>query len=798
MTISALLQDQPFVTPEMLQAAMDIQQTNSDHIWTMTAAALVLMMQIGFLLVEGGFVRSKNSINVAQKNVSDFLMSVTVFYLVGFAIMFGPSVGGLFGSIGSLSTFGAMEDWNYTFFVFQAVFVGTAATIVSGCIAERMKFDVYLLMAGCVALFIYPVFGHWAWGNLLIGDNAAWLADIGFIDFAGSTVVHSVGAWIGLAGIIVLGPRIGRFNADGSSNKIQGHSMVLAAAGGMILLVGWIGFNGGSTTTGSPAFARIVTNTILAAVVGGTAGLILGRVHDGLYEPRRALNGMLGGLVGITAGCDAVGPHGALFIGLICGAAVVYSEDFIANRFKLDDVVGAVSVHGVCGVIGTLALAIFAEPDKLAAASHMQQLLVQAVGVGTCFVWTFGCAFAVFKLVDMTYGIRVSEEDEILGLNLTEHGASLGTGMVQSQLAAITAQGVDLRMRLDETSGDESSELAQAINPFLDHVAQLVRGIIDQTRTMEHSSAELTDLSNRLSSRLRAQAEDAATGGQELNSESESLADSANSVLALAKQMTGEIGSIRGASESMSKGMQAVSLSAEDLRTSVVSIGEHSNVTDRIAQDAAKLASTAASAMHSLAGSAAEVESVVSFIEEVAGQTNLLALNATIEAARAGEAGRGFAVVAGEVKQLATRTGEAAGQIADRVTRMKTETGSAVSNIENLAKLIGDVNASILAIRNASDTQSTATDRIAYEIGKAATDADQMNVFVSDVATGIGTFHDSAEVTVERAGRLKDRAAVLSSNSEEAERDAAAARESAERVQGAASSLTRAVSGFKY
>lgn len=622
----------PYVTPEMLQAAIDAQQGNSDHIWTMVAAALVLMMQLGFLFVEGGMVRSKNSINVAQKNVADLLMSVTVFYFIGFAIMFGPSLGGLFGGLQGLAAFESMPDWNYTFFVFQAVFVGTASTIVSGAVAERMKFDVYLLIAGAVSLFIYPVFGHWAWGNLLIANNAAWLADLGFIDFAGSTVVHSVGAWVGLA-----------------------------AAGGIILFVGWIGFNGGSTSAGTPGFARIIANTVIAATCGGLLALIIGRIKDGLYEPRRSLNGMLGGLVGITAGCDAVGPHGAAIIGACCGLLSVASEDFIERKLKLDDAVGAVTVRGVCGAFGTIMLAFFAMPEKLAAASALQQAGIQTLGVVVCFVWTFGSAFTIFKLIDKMYGIRVSREDEINGLNATEHGASLGTGTLQTQLADITSAGIDLRKRPDEGSGDEAADIAAAVNPFLDHVSTLVTEIISETRAMETASYNLGELSDRLLLRLSEQADTAAETGKSLGRESERLNGNAQCVLDMALEMKEEVARINGASQAMSDGIRNVSDSAQSLTRSVQTVSSSASASNDVATNATKLADSAAAVMETLSQSAAEIEGVVSFIEGVAGQTNLLALNATIEAARAGEAGKGFAVVAGEVKQLATRTSEAAG-----------------------------------------------------------------------------------------------------------------------------------------
>lgn len=466
-------------SPSEIQAwASDIekqiaaQQTNSDHIWTMTAAALVLAMQFGFLLLEAGMVRSKNSINVAQKNISDFFLAVVVFYLFGFALMFGPSVSGWIGGVGELSLFDQMEDWPYTFFVFQAVFVGTAATIVSGAVAERMKFGGYLLMSIVIAALIYPVFGHWAWGNLLIGENAAWLADKGFIDFAGSTVVHSVGAWVGLAGILVMGARIGRFDENGKPVEIQGYSMVLSAGGAVILLVGWIGFNGGSTTAGTPDFARVVANTVIAAAFGGIAAMAIGRFYDRLYNPTRSINGLLAGLVGITAGCFAVNPQGAAMIGLFCGALVVVSEETLLRFCKIDDAVGAVSVHGVCGAAGTLLVAFFAMPEHLVLATRWEQFLVQGQGVFAAFAWAFPIAFIVFKVVDMVIGLRVSPEEEQEGLNVAEHGASMGTGELQKVLASLASGKADMSMRLNVEPGDETSELAGLFNVLMNNLEE--------------------------------------------------------------------------------------------------------------------------------------------------------------------------------------------------------------------------------------------------------------------------------------------------------------------------------------
>ena len=537
-----------------LNARIDQQQVNSNHIWTMTAAALVLLMQFGFLLLEAGMVRSKNSINVAQKNVTDFFIAVTGFYAIGFPLMFGINESGFFGSLSGLSLFNMVDDWTYTFFVFQAVFVGTAATIVSGAVAERMKFSGYLIMSALISMLIYPVFGQWAWGNLLNSDNTAWLADKGFIDFAGSTVVHSVGGWVALAGIVVLGARLGRFDEKGKPVRIQGHSMVLAGGGAMVLLTGWIGFNAGSTTAGTPDFARVAANTIIAASFGGAAAMLAGRALDGLFLPSRSINGLLGGLVGITAGCFAVDPHGAAMIGLACGLVVIVSEEFILRVLKQDDVVGAVSVHGVGGAVGTVLVAFFAMPEHLGAASRVEQLVVQLTGVGTAFAWAFGVSFIVFKAIDLTIGLRVSREEEEEGLNVAEHGASLGTGELQKMLASMIQGQADLSVRLKAEPGDEAGELAGLFNMLL---TRLERDEKEKTKTLSQQaayaeqeretvaeisriiqSARAGDLANRLS----------------LNGKSGMIATVSEGINGLFDAMSGVVGDLRHSLEAMAQG----------------------------------------------------------------------------------------------------------------------------------------------------------------------------------------------------------------------------------------------------
>jgi Amt family ammonium transporter len=393
---------------------------NIDILWTLIAAALVFFMQAGFALVEAGFTRAKNAINILMKNLMDFSLGSLAFWAVGFAIMFGATSGGLFGGdMFFLDFWGKVGDtgngaWMLTFWMFQVVFCATAATIVSGAMAERTKFHAYLIYSVLVSAVIYPVFGHWAWGNLLLGSgNSGWLAKLGFADFAGSTVVHSMGGWIGLAGAIVLGPRIGKYGPDGKPRAIPGHNLPLAALGVFILWLGWFGFNPGSTTAAIPDIAWIFVNTNLAAAAGAVLAMFTSWTMFGKPDASMAFNGALAGLVAITAGCDAVSPLGAVIIGALAGVIVVLSVVTL-DRLHVDDPVGAVSVHGVCGAWGTLAVGIFGGA----------KLWVQAVGVLSAFVWAFGLGLIMFYIIKVTVGLRVSPEEEQVGLDSSEHGGN--------------------------------------------------------------------------------------------------------------------------------------------------------------------------------------------------------------------------------------------------------------------------------------------------------------------------------------------------------------------------------------
>ena len=390
--------------------------TGLDYVWTLVAAFLVFFMQAGFAMVETGFTRAKNAGNIMMKNLMDFSFGTLSFWLVGFGLMFGMSSNGFFGTTDFLPEIGN-DSWRMAFLIFQTVFAATAATIVSGAVAERTKFSSYIIYSIFITLVIYPVFGHWAWGNLLHETSSSWLADLGFVDFAGSTVVHSIGGWAALAGAIVLGPRIGKYGKDGRPRPIPGHNLPLAALGVFILWFGWFGFNPGSTTAGTDlSIASIAVTTNLAAAAGVVGAMVTAWIRNGKPDVGMSLNGALAGLVGITAGCANVSTYGAIAIGLVAGVLVVFSVAFF-DKIKIDDPVGAVSVHGVCGAWGTLAAAIF---DTTGDAS----ILTQLIGIGTAFVWSFGLSIALFYIIKVTMGMRVSKEEEINGLDLGEHKAS--------------------------------------------------------------------------------------------------------------------------------------------------------------------------------------------------------------------------------------------------------------------------------------------------------------------------------------------------------------------------------------
>jgi Amt family ammonium transporter len=422
LTALALAGDAATDNAAALESVKSELQLNLNIVWTCAAAFLVFFMQAGFALVETGFTRAKNAVNILMKNLMDFVIGSLVFFLVGFGLMFGATNGWFGTTLFGLSGVGQGSNWEWTFLIFQTVFAATAATIVSGAMAERTKFVAYLVYSGVISLFIYPIFGSWAWGNLLLTDNQSWLAVMGFHDFAGSTVVHSIGGWLALAGALTLGPRYGKYSAEGKPNAILGHSMPLATLGVFILWFGWFGFNPGSTTAGNGMIGYIAVTTNLAGAAGALLALITSWLVIKKPDISMTLNGALAGLVAITAPCDGVSPMGAIAIGSVAGVLVVLSVLFFDYVAKVDDPVGAVSVHAVNGLWGTLSFGLFSTSSGLFYGHGFKQLGIQLLGAGTAFVWAFGLGLILFWILKKTIGLRVSAQEELKGLDIEEHG----------------------------------------------------------------------------------------------------------------------------------------------------------------------------------------------------------------------------------------------------------------------------------------------------------------------------------------------------------------------------------------
>ena len=419
----------------MAQEVIDILTSNIDTLWVIDCAILVFIMQAGFMCMETGLSRHKNSINVALKNAADFGVSVVIFWIFGFGIMFGTSYNGFFGT--DLFFFKTEKAEYMTYFVFQAMFVATAATIISGAVAERMKFNGYLIMTVLATGIIYPIVGHWAWSSsylskydtvsqLLVATGSikttGWLSDLGFIDFAGSTIVHSVGGWIALAAVIILGPRIGKYS-QANKGKFTGSSFPLAVLGTLILWFGWFGFNGGSNGAMDETVPLILINTFLAAAFGLLTGLTISYIRFKKPDPFYIILGPLAGLVAITAGCNSMTSVISIFVGII-GAIIAIIVNETLNKFEIDDVVGAVPVHLAAGIWGTLAVGMFGDLNILdTGLDRFSQIKIQLIGIVSIGLFTFVSSYTLLSLVNKFYPLRVSPVQEELGLNIAEHNA---------------------------------------------------------------------------------------------------------------------------------------------------------------------------------------------------------------------------------------------------------------------------------------------------------------------------------------------------------------------------------------
>ena len=747
-----------------------------DVLWIVIAASMVMLMQGGFTLLETGLVRAKNSINVAIKNFVDFCLSAGLFWMVGFGLMFGSSFNGWFGTSNFFVGNGP-TPWFTAFFLFQMVFCGTATTIVSGAVAERLKFGGYLIIALMVAVLIYPVVGHWVWGGLESGTATGWLASRGFIDFAGGTVVHSVGGWVALAAVLVLGPRIGRFSED---SNIEGHNLPLATLGAFLLWFGWFGFNGGSTLAVTDQIPMIVVNTVMAGAFGGLGALGVSWVLKGQPDVEFIMNGALAGLVSVTASAHIVGVGSAIAIGVV-GGIISFALTELLEYLKIDDAVGAVPVHIGGGIWGTLAVAIFSHPliwDN--GLTRGQQFGIQLTGIAVTFLWAFGLSFIILWVINNISNLRVSEEDEMRGLNVSEHGAQTALLTLFDEMESQRSTG-DLSMRVTVEPHTEVGQIASQYNRVLGGLETIVNDSIRERDTLQNSIMRLLDeVSTAADGDLTSEAEvtEDATGAiaDAFNFMIEQLRDLILRVKSASVQVTSSASEIQTTAETLvsgneSQAAQIVNTSAaiEEMALSIQQVSENAALSATVSEQAQINAERGGEAVQNtikgmsrirqrvqdtsrriqrLGDRSDEIGEIVQLIADISERTSILALNASIQAALAGESGKSFAVVAKEVERLAVRSNDATKQIETLIQTIQSETREAVaamnstnSEVQEGSKLATEAGSRLGEIQ-------TVSNRLADLIHAISTAAKQQARGSETIAQSMSNIADVTQQTV--------------------------------------------------
>ena len=461
----------------------------ADITWMLVCSALVFFLQAGFCCMECGLTRSKNNINAAMKNIADFCISGALFWLTGYAFLYGRSWCGLIGASDFVFEETGSSTWLTVFFTYQLMYCGTTSTIASGAVAERMRFQAYAAMSAVIGGIIYPIFGHWVWSRPDLASEG-WLAKLGFVDFAGSTVVHGSAAWAALAAVVVLGPRTGKFPEQGPPRQFHGSSLPLAALGLFILWFGWLGFVGGKAYALNDLVPELLINTLLAGVFGGLGNLIFQFVFRKQVSIESFMNGIVAGLVAVCASCNLASDNGAILIGLSAGLVVEAATYVIERRLWLDDGIGAIAVHGVAGAWGTLLTPLAATPALLPAETHLPTWLgIQALGVAVNFCWSFGVCFVALKVIAQFIPLRVSEEEERIGLNYVEHGAvtdlhDLLTTMERNMRG-------DMSRRATEDPSTEAGMVALMYNRVLDAREQSLHDLQHYASKLEATNTQV-------------------------------------------------------------------------------------------------------------------------------------------------------------------------------------------------------------------------------------------------------------------------------------------------------------------
>ncbi len=685
-----------------------MDQQTLDTMWILICTALVFAMQAGFLFLEAGLVRTKNYINVAVKNIVDIGLAIMLFWLFGYAFMFGDVGNGWWGDGGFAPDITAQGSSVVAFFLFQAAFAGATVTIISGASAERLKFEGYLFIVAVMA-FVYPIAGHWVWGG-------GWLAERGFVDFAGSTVVHSMGGWGALATIIVAGARAGTTAEDGSFRPTTPSNLPMSIFGVLILWLGWIGFNGGSVL----AFDDTVAGVIFITMVGGAAGLVGALCwtyfRDGYANPTAPMNGVLGGLVAVTAGAHALTPGAAVIVGGIGGIFAIVAEVWL-HKLHIDDAVAAVPVHLGAGAVGTILVGVFGNLETMGTGlGRMEQIQTQFIGVFAVGLFGFLIPYFALRAFDSFHGLRVSAEHESLGLNEAEHRVS---------------------SELSDLLGDFHATALGSVTATSGRLASSVEGLADRSSGL---ASELTQTAAAATT-MKTSLDRSATDARELLDTSERAAITMQNMI---RQFEIAVEAAQAADNTSSQSAAQAREGGEALRQRIIAITRRSE----------------------------DIERLVGFIEEIAQKTNLLALNATIESARAGEAGRSFGVVADEVKMLAIDTLDTLAEVRRTVEGVQTDTSST-------AELAGKVLAGIVELADSTSDSVTRAAELAAEEGERVEELAQsfetMASTVRNMATMLetdarraGDVSDAVGAVDELASEMNETSAMMRSDAEAA------------------------------